>query len=64
MQAQQLQLDHLESRVAKLMDLLVEGTIDKTLSNGKHNALLLERVRIQEMLAESRQGSDRVLEAL
>jgi hypothetical protein len=63
-QAQQLQLKHVEGRLAKLMDLLVDGTVDKTLFNEKQNALLVERVRIQGMLAESRQGSTRVLEAL
>jgi hypothetical protein len=63
-QAQQLQLDRVESRLAKLMDLLVDGTVDKALFNEKQNALLVERVRIQEMLAESRTGSTRVLEEL
>jgi hypothetical protein len=63
-QAQQLQLDRAESRLAKLMDLLVDGTLDKTLFNEKQNALLVERARAQEMLAESRAGSTRVLEEL
>jgi len=63
-QAQQLQLDRVESRLARLMDLLVDGTVDKTLFNEKQNALLVERVRAQEMLAESRTGSGRLLEEL
>jgi site-specific DNA recombinase len=63
-QAQQLQLDRVESRLAKLMDLLMDGTVDKTLFNEKQNALLVERIRIQEMLTESRQGSTRILEEL
>ena len=41
-QAQQLQLEHVESRLTKLMDLLVDGTVDKALFNKKQNALLLE----------------------
>ena len=63
-QAQQLQLDRVQSRLAKLMDLLMDGTVDKALFNDKQNALLVEKVRIQEMLAESRQGSTRVVEEL
>jgi hypothetical protein len=46
------------------MDLLVDGTLDKMLFNEKQTALLVERARAQEMLAESRTGSARVLEEL
>jgi site-specific DNA recombinase len=63
-QAQRLQFDRVESRLAKLMDLLMDGTVEKTLFNEKQNALLVEKVRIQETLAESRQGSARLLEEL
>jgi DNA invertase Pin-like site-specific DNA recombinase len=62
--ALRLQLDHLESRLAKLTDLLVDGTVEKSLYQNKQNAILLERAGIQERLAEAEKGSDASLISL
>jgi site-specific DNA recombinase len=56
-QALQLQLDRVQGQLAKLTDLLIEGTIDKSLFEDKQRSLLLEQVRIKEKLTETRNGS-------
>jgi DNA invertase Pin-like site-specific DNA recombinase len=63
-QAVKLQLEHVESRLAKLTDLLVDGTVDKALFTEKQNALLMERAGVREKLDETRQGSDLFLKSL
>lgn len=55
-QGTQLQLDQSRFRLTKLTDLLVEGTIDKTLFEERQRALLLEQARINEKLVEMGQG--------
>ncbi len=63
-QALKLQLEQVESRLAKLTDLLVDGTVEKSLFTEKQNVLLVERVRIEENLRDTSQGSLKTLEAL
>jgi hypothetical protein len=63
-QTLRLQLDQIESRLAKLTDLLVDGTLDKSLFTEKQNVLLMERTKLHEKLAEAQQGLDRSLESL
>src|SRR5439155_2349183 len=55
--ALRLQLQNVQARLAKLTDLLVDGTIDKSLFTRKQNADLLEQARINERLAETEAGS-------
>lgn len=61
-QALRLQLDNVEHRLATLTDLLIDGTVDKALFTEKKNALLVERVKLQERLSEAQQGMSRALE--
>jgi len=63
-QAVKLQLERVESRLAKLMDLLVDGTVDKVLFTEKQNALLMERAKVRETLNETQQASDLFLKTL
>ena len=62
-QGLRLQLDSLESRLASLTDLLIDGTVDKELFTGKKNALLMERAKVQEKLSETQQGLNRPLQS-
>jgi phosphoenolpyruvate carboxylase len=55
--ALKLQLEQVESRLAKLTDLLVDGTVERSLFTEKQNALLLERARIQDKLKDTGRGS-------
>lgn len=59
-----LQLDHVESRLSRLTDLLVDGSVDKEVFTEKHRALLTDRARIQEKLTDAQHGSGNVLELL
>ena len=52
-----LQFDQIQNRLAKLTDLLVDGTVDKLLFQNKQELLLREQARIKERLAEAEQGS-------
>ena len=52
-----LQLDQMQSRLEKLADVLVDGTIDKSLFQNKQNTLLREQARIKEQLAEIEKGA-------
>ncbi len=63
-QAVKLQLEGVESRLANLVDLLVDGTVDKALFTEKQNALLMERAKVREKLNETQQGSDLALDTL
>jgi site-specific DNA recombinase len=62
--ALKLQLEHLEKRLAKLTDLLVDGTVEKSLFTEKQTVLLLERAKVQEELTDAGKGSFKALEAL
>jgi site-specific DNA recombinase len=59
-----LQRDQIQSRLEKLADALVDGTIEKGLFTRKQNALLLEQARMKEQLAENEKGSLLGIEAL
>ena len=59
-----LQRDQVDSRLAKLTDLIVDGTVDRSLFLSKQNALLLERARVNEKLDQMEQSSDGVLTSL
>ena len=63
-QSFRLQLDQIETRLARLTDLLVDGTVQKELFSEKQNALLLERARARETLAEAQFSMDRNLESV
>jgi len=52
-----LQLDQIQNRIAKLTDLLVDGTVDRSLFKSKQEAILLEQARAKERLAEIEKGS-------
>lgn len=55
--ALRLQLDQMQSRLEKLADALIDGTIDKGLFQKKQNALLQDQARIKEQLAETEKGA-------
>ena len=59
-----LQLDQIQSRLEKLADALIDGTIEKSLFTRKQNALFLEQARMKEKLAETEKGSLLGMEAL
>jgi site-specific DNA recombinase len=59
-----LQLDRIQSRLEKLADSLIDGTIDKTLFTRKQSALLLEQARMREQLTETEKGSLAAIETL
>lgn len=63
-QGAQLQLDQSRFRLTKLTDLLVEGTIDKSLFEERQGTLLLEQARIKERLVELNQGRNNAAEEL
>ena len=56
-----LQLHHeqVSDRISKLTDLLVEGTITKSLFQSKHRTLLLEQTELNQKIADLRQGGAR-----
>ncbi len=56
--ALQLQRDQIRSRMSKLTDLLLDGTIDRTAFYGKHQTLLIEEAAIDEQLKAVEQGKD------
>ena len=47
-----LQQDQIRQRLAKLTDVLVDGTIDKAAYEERRNALMLEQAKLRERLAE------------
>jgi len=51
-EALRLQADQLRLRLTKLTDLLIDGTIDKTVFRDRRDALLLDQARLKERLAE------------
>jgi site-specific DNA recombinase len=59
-----LQHDQIQSRLEKLADALIDGTIEKDLFARKQNALLLEQARMKEQLAENEKGSLLGIQAL
>jgi DNA invertase Pin-like site-specific DNA recombinase len=59
-----LQHDQLRLRLTKLTDLLIDGTIDKTVFSERRDALLLEQTRIKEKLAEIEQDPEGAVASL
>ncbi len=64
MQAARLQLDHIQTRLAKLMDLLIDGTIEKSPFEIKQQEIFLEQARIKERMAEIENGRSSMAEDL
>ncbi len=60
-EAIQLQCDQIRARLAKLTDLLVDGTIDGTVYGERRDALLLEQARLRERLTEIERDPSHVL---
>jgi hypothetical protein len=54
--ALRLQSDQMQSRLEKLADALVDGTIDKSLFQKKQDTLLRDQARVKEQLAEIEKG--------
>jgi predicted nuclease with TOPRIM domain len=54
--ALRLQIEQTQSRMTKLTDLLIEGTIEKSLFEEKKRAILLEQTRLKENLADIERG--------
>jgi hypothetical protein len=63
-QALRLQRDRLDAKLARLTDLLVDGTVEKTLFSARQHALLLERARIQDQLRATEANSSAPLESI
>ena len=59
-----LQLDQARTRLARLADLLIDATIDKSMFEEKREALFMEQARIKERLAEVEQNRSYTLESL
>jgi site-specific DNA recombinase len=59
-----LQLDQIQSRLGKLADALIDGTIEKSLFAEKQNALLLEQAKAKEKLSEAEGNSTSAIETL
>jgi len=55
----QLQQDQIQSRLSKLADLMIEGTLDRSVYDQKQNALLLEQAAMRDRLQEIRTNSGR-----
>jgi DNA invertase Pin-like site-specific DNA recombinase len=64
LQALRLQHDQVRLRLTKLTDLLVDGTIDKSVFGERRGVLLLEQARIKERLAEIERNPATALAAL
>ncbi len=60
-QALRLQCDQIETRLSKLADLLIEGTLARSLYETKQQALLLEQTAARERLRELERGTDSAL---
>jgi DNA invertase Pin-like site-specific DNA recombinase len=54
--ALRLQADQLQTRVAKLTDFLIDGTVDKGVFEEKRKALFLEQAKITELLQGNSRG--------
>ncbi len=59
-QALRLQHDQIESRLSKLADLLIEGTLERSLYQTKQKALLVEQAAVRERLRELNGDADSV----
>jgi len=59
-----LRRDQVAKRISSLTDLLVDGTIEKALFQGKHRELLLEQATIDEKLRALENGRGVVTEQL
>src|SRR5581483_4258412 len=56
-----LQLEQIRSRLSKLTDVYIEGTLEKDLYLDKKNSLLLEEQSLKEKLADAAAGGDQML---
>lgn len=61
-QALTLQRDQIQSRLAKLTDLMLDGAVDQALFDAKRKMLLLEQASVAEKLTDLKAGSDRAIE--
>jgi DNA invertase Pin-like site-specific DNA recombinase len=52
-----LQADQLQTRIGKLTDLLIDGTVEKATFEEKRTALMLEQTRVREQLTELNRGT-------
>lgn len=57
-QTLRIQNDQIESRISKLADLLVEGTIERSLYGLKQGRLLIEQAAIRERMKDLEHGKD------
>jgi DNA invertase Pin-like site-specific DNA recombinase len=64
LQALRLQQDQLRLRLTKLTDLLIDGTIDKSVFGERRDVLLLEQARIKERLVEIERHPESAVAAL
>jgi len=59
-----LQLDSLHTRLARATDLLMDGTIDKTVFASKQKEILLEQTKVKEKLADLERGGPELLKRM
>ena len=57
-QVVQLRCDQLQDRLLKLADLLLEGTIDPSVYEAKHQSLLVEQAGLRQQLQKMTDGAD------
>ena len=62
--ALKLQHDQASDRISKLTDLLVDGTIAKSMFQSKHRALLLEQAAVEQKMEELKNGNTAHLKRL
>lgn len=63
-QTLRLQYDHVQRRLSKLVDLLIEGTLTQSLYEAKHKALLMEQASVKSRLHELEHGIDLTIRKL
>ncbi|HEV2523419.1 MAG TPA: recombinase family protein [Candidatus Acidoferrales bacterium] len=62
--ALRLQQDSLHTRLARATDLLMDGTIDKTVFASKQQEILLEQTKVKEQLADLERGEPELLKRM
>ena len=60
-EALRLQIEQIQTRKAKLTDLLIDGTVDKSLFENRHQAILIEQARLRERQSEIEKGEINLL---
>jgi len=63
-QALRLQNQQVQERISKIADLLIDGTIERSLYDEKKNDLVLEQASVKQRLHELENGGDSALERL